>query len=135
MLPCVFILLTIFGTRPKLFSFKLCKAFMSVLNVSFFFAYDVSGIMSEGGKISTEQYQLPTLVLCFCRRKPWICCLNKPLNGMLSVSLKSNALGREQVLSLEQLRFEMNYGQSLSEPIVQISTKICKEISYLTRTW
>lgn len=29
---------------------------MSVLNVSFFFAYDVSGIMSEGGKISTEQY-------------------------------------------------------------------------------
>lgn len=29
---------------------------MSVFNVSFFFTYNVSGIMSEGGKISTEQY-------------------------------------------------------------------------------
>jgi len=56
MLSSVFILLTILGTRPKLFSLKLCKAFRSVFNVSFFFTYDLFGIMSEEGKIGTEQY-------------------------------------------------------------------------------
>lgn len=56
MLPSVFILLTIFGSRPKLFSLKLCKACMSVFNVSFFFTYNSFGTVSEGGKIITEQH-------------------------------------------------------------------------------
>lgn len=63
---------------------------MSVFNVSFFFAYDLFGNMSELDNISTEAVLVPMVVLCFYEQKPWISCLNPALNGVLFVSVATH---------------------------------------------